>query len=145
MPHAPRDLDGLGNANAFWVFQIPSALNAASGSMVSLINTGEDAGVFWNVGSSATLGSTTSFEGNILANTNITLITGAIMGCGGAYANTAAVNLDTNNISNGCGGGFSVSIPGGIATALPFVALNAVPEVQRSYPREGKHILQTVK
>ncbi len=60
-------LDGLGNANAFWVFEIPSTLTTASGSTVNIVNTGADAGVFWNVGSSATLGSTTSFEGNILA------------------------------------------------------------------------------
>ena len=121
-------LDGLGNANAFWVFEIPSTLTTASGSTVSIVNTGADAGVFWNVGSSATLGSTTSFEGNILASTNITLVNGATMGCGGAFANTAAVIMDTNTVSTGCRGGLTVAAPGDIAIALPFAPFAPIPE-----------------
>ena len=121
-------LDGLGNANAFWVFQMPSTLITSSGSLVNVINTGADAGVFWNVGSSATLGSTTSFEGNILALASITLGTGATMGCGSAYAHTGAVTMDTNTVSSGCTGGLTVAGLGDVATPLPFAPLTPIPE-----------------
>ena len=95
-------LDGQGNANAFWVFQMPSTLITSPGSVVNVINTGAGAGLFWNVGSSATLDTTTSFEGNILALASITLNTGATIGCGRALANTGAVTMDGNTISIGC-------------------------------------------
>jgi hypothetical protein len=95
-------LDGKGNLNAFWVFQMPSTLITSPGSVVNMINTGTGAGVYWNVGSSATLDTTTSFEGNILALTSITLDTGATDQCGRALANTGAVTMDTNTVSIGC-------------------------------------------
>jgi hypothetical protein len=121
-------LDGQGNANAFWVFKMPSTLTTASGSVVSLINTGAHAGVFWDVGSSATLGTSTSFAGNILANTSITLDTGATMGCGGAFANTGAMIMHNNTVSSGCIGGLDVARLGDVATSLPFASVPAVPE-----------------
>jgi type VI secretion system secreted protein VgrG len=121
-------LDGQGNANAFWVFNIPTTLTTASSSIVSLINTGKDAGVFWDVGSSATLGTNTSFEGNILANANITLNTGAFMGGGGAFARTGAVTMDNNTVSLGYFGGIEVAGLGEVATALPFTSVSSVPE-----------------
>ena len=138
-------LDGQGNANAFWVFEIASTLITSPGSVVNVINTGPGAGLYWNVGSSATLDTTTSFEGNILALAKITLNTGATIGCGRALANTAEVTMDTNTISLGCttelggsttrlagsnglSGGLTV-IPGpngtGTPTPLPFAP---VPE-----------------
>jgi hypothetical protein len=95
-------LNGNGNANAFWVFQMPSTLITSPGSVVTLTNTGAGAGVYWNVGSSATLGTTTSFDGNILALASITMDTGATIGCGRALAHTGAVTMDTNTI--GCPG-----------------------------------------
>ena len=55
--------------------------------------------MFWRVGSSATLGTTTSFVGDILAQTSITLTTGATITCGAAWARTGAVTLDTNTIT----------------------------------------------
>lgn len=118
-------LDGLGNPNAFWLFQMPSTLITSSGSVVNVINAGSGAGVFWNVGSSATLDTTTSFEGNILALTSITLNTGATIGCGRALADTGAVTMDQNTInaitcagtgeegSNGLSGGGLDFVPGG--------------------------------
>ena len=134
-------LDGAGNANAAWVFQMPSTLITSPGSVVNVINTGAGAGVYWNVGSSATLGTTTSFEGNILALASITLNTGATIGCGRALANTAAVTMDTNTISIGClgtgeegsnglSGGLTVPGGGGIPTFLPFAPVpgGTVPE-----------------
>jgi Ice-binding-like/PEP-CTERM motif len=102
--------------NAYWVFQIGSTLTTASASSVTEINTGSlngaNDGVFWQVGSSATLGTTTAFEGNILASASITLNTGATIANGRALAETGAVTMDTNTISNVCpppnnGPGFS--------------------------------------
>jgi Ice-binding-like len=98
-------LDGQGNANALWVFQMPSTLITSPGSVVSVINTGSGAGLFWNVGSSATIDTTTSFQGNILALTDISLNTSATIGCGRALADTGKVTMDTNTIGIGCGPG----------------------------------------
>jgi hypothetical protein len=97
-------LDGLGDPNALWVFQMTSSLITSSGSKVALANTTTGAGVFWNVGSSATLNTTTEFQGNILALTSVWLRTGATIGCGSALADTGEVVLDTNTIGIGCGG-----------------------------------------
>ena len=66
-----------------------------------MIGGGQGTNVFWQVGSSATLGTTTSFVGDILALTSITLNTGANIACGAALAQNGAVTLDTNNISIG--------------------------------------------
>ncbi len=78
--------------NAYWVFQIGSTLTTASASVVKIINVGSnggsDDGLFWQVGSSATLGTTTAFEGNILAQASITLDTGATIDNGRALALT---------------------------------------------------------
>ncbi len=99
-------LDAQGNDNAFWVFQIGSTLTTASASNVHIINLGSNPnnGLFWQVGSSATLGTNTAFEGNILALTSITLNTGATIDCGRALAQNGAVTMDTNTISIGCVG-----------------------------------------
>lgn len=131
-------LDGLGNANAAWVFQMPSTLITSPGSVVKVINTGSGAGVYWNVGSSATLDTTTSFEGNILALASITLNTGATIGCGRALASTAAVTMNTNTISIGCLGageegskGLSggLTVPTGASGETPtFLPFAPVPE-----------------
>jgi len=113
-------LDGLGNPNAFWTFQMPSTLITSPASIVNVINTGTGAGVFWNVGSSATLDTTTSFQGNILALTSITLNTGATIGCGRALADVGAVTMDTNTISTGCLGTGEEGSNGLSGTALVF-------------------------
>lgn len=114
-------LDGQGSANAAWVFQSPSTLITSSGSHVNVVNAGSGAGLFWNVGSSATLGASTSFAGNILAQASITMNNGASIACGSALAHVGAVTLDANTI--GCrdthlAGGFSVTEPGGIPSLL---------------------------
>lgn len=97
-------LDGMGDANAFWLFQLPATLITSPGSVVDVRNTGAGAGLFWNVGSSATLDTTTMFQGNILALASITLNTGATIGCGRALAHVAQVSMDTNTVSIGCAG-----------------------------------------
>ena len=91
-------LDAQGNPNAQWVFQIGSTLTTASASSVLLINGANACNVFWQVGSSATLGTGTTFAGNIIAHTSITVTTGSSVN-GGLYALTAAVTLDSNKIT----------------------------------------------
>ncbi|MEO8084960.1 MAG: ice-binding family protein, partial [Ardenticatenales bacterium] len=91
-------LDAQGDADAVFIFQIGSSLTTASASSVLVINGGQDCNVFWQVGSSATLGTTTSFIGNLLALTSITLNTGATVS-GRALARTGAVTLDSNTIT----------------------------------------------
>jgi len=117
-------LNALGNPNAVFIFNIASTLTTASASVVSLINGAQGGNVFWRVGSSATLGTSTSFAGNILAQASITLTTGVTITCGAAWAQTAAVTLDTNAISlcdlisggggTGAGGGGTPLGPTGV-------------------------------
>jgi len=92
-------LNAQGDNNALWVFQIGSTLTTASNSAVQLINSSSNDGLFWQIGSSATLGTGTAFTGNILALTSITLNTGATIQNGRALARNGAVTLDTNTIS----------------------------------------------
>lgn len=98
-------LNFLGNPDALFVFQIGSTLTTASGSSVTIINGSPRGGVYWQVGSSATLGTSTSFLGNILARASVTANTTASIACGRAIALTAAVTLNNNVISNDCTGG----------------------------------------
>ncbi|MHB1231195.1 MAG: ice-binding family protein [Burkholderiales bacterium] len=95
-------LDALNNPNALFVFQIGSTLTTASNSVVSVLNGAANNGVFWQVGTSATLGTSTLFAGNILADQSVTLNTTAKILCGRAIALNAAVTMDTNTISNDC-------------------------------------------
>jgi len=81
-----------------FIFKTASTLITASGSQVRLINGAQSANVFWQVGSSATLGTGTSFAGNILALTSITVTTGARV-TGRTLARNGAVTLDTNAVS----------------------------------------------
>ena len=96
-------LNAEGNPNASFVFQIGSTLTTASASAVHFINGGNGNDVFWQIGSSATLGTTTDFAGTIVAEASITLNHGANIGCGRAIALTAAVTMDTNDVGGSCG------------------------------------------
>jgi hypothetical protein len=98
-------LDAQGNPNAVFIFQIGSTLTTATGSSVDFLNSGQGGDLFWQVGSSATLGTATAFEGSILALTSITLDTGATIGCGRALASNGAVTMDTNAVSIAPAGG----------------------------------------
>lgn len=102
-------LDAMNDPNALFVFQIGSTLTTASNSTVNVINGGSNNGLYWLVGSSATLGSTTAFAGNILAATSITLDNSATIICGRALAQTGAVTMDANTVSANCldGGDYS--------------------------------------
>ncbi|MDD2776804.1 MAG: ice-binding family protein [Gallionella sp.] len=91
-------LDAQGNNNAVWIFKAGSTFTTLTGGAVSLINGGQVRNVFWQVGSSATLGANTQTTGSILALTSITLNTGAAV-TGRALALTGAVTLDTNTVT----------------------------------------------
>lgn len=91
-------LDAQGNPGAVFIFKIGSTLTTASNSSVVTINGGSHCSVFWQVGSSATLGTASAVVGNILALTSITLTTGASLS-GRALARNGAVTLDTNAVS----------------------------------------------
>jgi type VI secretion system secreted protein VgrG len=91
-------LDAGGNANAVWVFKMGSTLTTVSGASVVLANGAQQSNVFWQVGSSATLGTTTVFKGTIIALTSITVTTGANV-AGRVLALNGAVTLDSNIIS----------------------------------------------
>ena len=93
-------LDFLGNPDAGFIFQIGSTLTTASNSSVNVINGGSLSGVYWQVGSSATLGTDTTFAGNILALTSISLDPRAEILCGRAIALNGAVTLVDNLLSN---------------------------------------------
>ena len=101
-------LDFQDLSNQAIVFQIGSTLKSASASSVLIINPGSDDSVYWQVGTSATLGTTTDFVGSILADQSITLGNSATINCGRAVALNAAVTLDTNTVStDDCAGGYS--------------------------------------
>jgi hypothetical protein len=91
-------LNGQGNPDSVFIFQIGSTLTTASASSVVLINDAQSCHVFWQVGSSATLGTTTTFVGNIMALTSITLNNGATVD-GRVLARNGAVTLDHNTIT----------------------------------------------
>lgn len=109
-------LDAQGDPDAVFIFQVASTLTTASNSRVVLVNGASPCNVFWQIGSSATLGTATTFRGTILALTSITLNTGATI-LGRALARNGAVTLDDNRITRGdcaappAGGG--TTSPGG--------------------------------
>jgi hypothetical protein len=89
-------LDGQGDPDATFIFQIGSTLVTGTGADIALIGGAQAKNVWWQVGSSATLGTGTTFRGNILALTSITLVDNATM-LGRALARNGAVSLGTNN------------------------------------------------
>ncbi len=86
------------NPDAVFIFEVASTLITASDSSVVLINGAQPCNVFWQVGSSATLGTGTTFVGTVIALASITLDTNATMS-GRALARNGAVTLDSNTVS----------------------------------------------
>jgi hypothetical protein len=96
-------LNAQGNPNAVFIFKIGSTLTTAAASSVVVINGGSDCNVFWQVGTSATLGANTTFAGNLLAEASITLGNASSV-IGRTLALSAAVTMDTDTVSNAsCG------------------------------------------
>lgn len=91
-------LDAQGNSNAVWIFQMGSTLTTDSGTSIVLAGGALAKNIFWIVGTSATLGTTSVFYGNILADQAITLKTGAVLN-GRALTRIAAVTLDASTIT----------------------------------------------
>ena len=137
-------LDAQGDPNAVFVFQSASTLITASSSRVLVINGGDSCHVFWQVTSSATLGTSSVFVGTVLALTSITATTGAVI-FGRLLARNGAVTLDSNqmnrpscgaatpapptatNAAAGAGGATTPPLPGtGIHLLIPTTALLAI-------------------
>jgi len=91
-------LDARGDANAVFIFQMGSTLTTTTGRQVILAGGAKAANIFWQVGSSATLGTTSVFKGNILALTSITVTTGAAVE-GRLLARNGAVTLGANVVT----------------------------------------------
>jgi Ice-binding-like/IPTL-CTERM motif len=113
-------LDAQGNPDATFTFKIGSTLTTASGSTVLLINNASSCSVFWQVGSSATLGTGTALAGSIVALSSITLNTSSSI-TGRILARNGAVTLDDNQVTL-CSGG----------AGLPPIALAAIPTLSES-------------
>ena len=116
-------LNDLGNPDARFDFQIGSTLTTASASRILIINGGAD-NVYWEVGSSATLGTSTVFAGNILAQTSISLDSTASIGCGRALARTGAVTT-IDNFIDPAPTSLSTSRSSGQTGPVPTVAVSA--------------------
>jgi hypothetical protein len=91
-------LDAKGDANGVFIFQVASSLDTATGSQVVLAGGAKAANIYWQVGSSATLATTTVFKGTIMADQSITLANGATLE-GRALARIGAVAMDANVIT----------------------------------------------
>ena len=92
-------LDAQGDSHAVFIFKTASTLVTAGSSVINLVGGAQPCNIFWQVGSSATLGTNSTFKGNILALTSITLTTGANVE-GSTLARNGAVTLDTNIINS---------------------------------------------
>jgi len=91
-------LDAQGNANAIFIFQMASTLNTAAGLHVILAGGAKASNVFWQVGTSASLGTNSTFIGTIMADQSVSLNNGATLN-GRALARIGAVTLDTNTVT----------------------------------------------
>jgi LPXTG-motif cell wall-anchored protein len=120
-------LDAQGDPNAVFIFQAASTLITASSSVVALTNGADACNVFWQVGSSATLGTNSAFVGTVLALTSIAATTGATIN-GRLLARNAEVTLDSNTITNSaCGASTSATTTVAAAPATTAVPSTAIP------------------
>jgi type VI secretion system secreted protein VgrG len=102
--HGTLTLDGDGKTNPLFIFQIGTTLTTGTGARVVLTHGAAGCAVFWAVGTSATIGTATSLQGNLMALVSITMNTSASIGVGGgrnggrAFAQNGAITLDTNTV-----------------------------------------------
>jgi hypothetical protein len=127
-------LNGGNDSNAVWVFQVASTLITSTTSNVSVTNvgSGENVGLYWNVGTAATLNGAT-FEGNVLANTLISSDGNLTISCGRLLSATSQVTLIQDRVSitgcSGASGGFDQGVPiGSGGTGGSGGAVVSVPE-----------------
>jgi hypothetical protein len=120
-------LDAAGNPNAQFVIEVGTTLTTASASSVRLISGASPCNVYWQIGSSATLGSTTAFQGNLLANATITVNNGVTI-LGRALARTGQVTLDNDVLDGSMCGASTTPTP----TSVPTVAAPVTPPVAPS-------------
>ncbi len=100
-------LDAQGDPSAVFVIQAPSSLTTGSGSRVALVNGAQACNVFWQVASSASLGTGSGFAGTVLALTSVSLGTGVTVD-GRVLARNGSVTLDDDAfVSSTCGTGTS--------------------------------------
>ncbi len=106
-------LDGGGDPNATFVFQVNAALNTAASSEVTLIGGAQASHVFWQVAGAAGIGALASFAGTIMARGAITVGNGADLT--GRALSSAAVTLSTNIITtpDATGGNLAITVPAG--------------------------------
>ena len=134
----------MNQADAVFIFKIFSALTTASSSTVSFLNGGDGAGVFWQVGSAATLGTASVFAGSLLADQSITINAGASILCGRAIALHAAVTLNNNTLSHACteevGGGTTLPEPSVLSLlALAGLGLAIIRQRPRQCTGQSTH------
>lgn len=127
-------LDAQGDAGAVFIFKMASTLITAGSSTVVLANGAQACNVFWQVGSSATLGTNSTFKGNILALTSATLTTGANVE-GRVLTRNGAVTLDANTITRAtCA---STPSPSPSASATPTSTSSATASTAPQLPSTG--------
>jgi hypothetical protein len=125
------------NGSGVFIFKTVSALTTAVGSTVALIGGAQPCNVFWQIGSSAVLFTNTTFAGNILALTSITLQHGTSV-AGRALARNGAVTMDSNTVSNsGCAAGTTPTATSTLATPTAPTATPPVPTGTPTTPPPG--------
>lgn len=120
-------LDALGDPSAVFIFQAGSTLITGSASAVSLVNGASPCNVYWQVGSSATLGTNSVFAGTIMALTSVTANTGA-SAAGRLLARNGATTLDTNNVNLGnCAAGATTTTTSATNTTTTAATTTTAP------------------
>ena len=134
-------LNAAGDPNAVFVFQAGSSLTTASASQVNLINGAQSCNVFWVVGSSATLGTGSSFRGTIIALTSITVTTGVTVD-GRVLARNGAVTLDTDTIARSTCAAATTTTTAATTTATTPVTPKPKPKppTKRVAAKPTKHV-----
>jgi hypothetical protein len=117
------------NGAGVYIFEIGSTLITSAGARVQLTGGAQPCDVFWRVGSSATIGASTAFVGNVMAFSSIAILPGATL-AGRALARTGAVTLDTNRIiqPTGCGYPAPAFVPPPAGNILPGTLGGAVDQ-----------------
>jgi hypothetical protein len=127
-------LDAGDDPDSVWIFQIGSTLDTAVGSQIILVNGAQANNVFWQVGSSATLGTDSYFAGNILALTSITLNSGATVD-GRLLAQNGTVTLSNNTVN---------AIPEPASMLLIAMGATVIFAVRQRFPSrklfDGRHV-----